>query len=152
MDYIRDVLADGNRRANEIADQTLWRGARGHGHGLLNRPASTPHHAKQGNSRSCGRHGRTLRHYRKIGLLREPERAENGYCEYTVNDLIRLLRIKTLSSLGFSLVDIAHMLDADDAAQGGSAYDDKLDELDRELASSNRTSGRTTAHRRAPQG
>ena len=23
MDYIRDVLADGNRRANEIADQTL---------------------------------------------------------------------------------------------------------------------------------
>lgn len=78
---------------------------------------------------------RTLRHYRKIGLLREPERAENGYCEYTVNDLVRLLRIKTLSSLGFSLVDIAHMLDADDAAQGGSAYDDKLDELDRELAS-----------------
>ena len=74
---------------------------------------------------------RTLRHYRKIGLLREPERAENGYCEYTVDDLIRLLRIKTLSSLGFSLVDIAHMLDADDTSQGGSAYDDKLDELDR---------------------
>ena len=77
---------------------------------------------------------RTLRHYRKIGLLREPERAENGYCEYTVDDLVRLLRIKTLSSLGFSLDDIARMLDADGAKQEGATYDEKLDELDRELA------------------
>ena len=37
---------------------------------------------------------RTLRHYRSIGLLPEPNRSDNGYCEYTLDDLLRLLRIK----------------------------------------------------------
>lgn len=78
---------------------------------------------------------RTLRHYRKIGLLHEPKRAENGYCEYAVDDLIRLLRIKTLASLGFSLEDIASMLEDEEAGGQSVTYDEKLEELDRELAS-----------------
>ena len=57
MDYIRDVLADGNRRANEIADQTLGEVREAMGMVYCNRPVSTPHHAQQGNSRSCRRHG-----------------------------------------------------------------------------------------------
>ncbi len=78
---------------------------------------------------------RTLRHYHKIGLLHEPKRAENGYCEYAVDDLIRLLRIKTLASLGFSLEDIASMLEDEEAGGQSVTYDEKLEELDRELAS-----------------
>ena len=59
---------------------------------------------------------RTLRHYRTIGLLPDPPRDENGYCSYGIEDLVRVLRIKRLASLGFSLEDIGGMLDDMDAA------------------------------------
>lgn len=72
---------------------------------------------------------RTLRHYRTIGLLPDPPRDDNGYCSYGIEDLVRVLRIKRLASLGFSLDDIKGMLDDMDAvtssvqaaAVGGSA-------------------------------
>lgn len=76
---------------------------------------------------------RALRHYRKIGLLREPSRSANGYCDYTIDDLVRLLRIKSLASLGFSLEDTASMLDQDDDSTIASPYDQKLEQLDHEL-------------------
>lgn len=76
---------------------------------------------------------RTLRHYRSIGLLPEPKRADNGYCEYALDDLLRLLRIKHLAALGFSLEDIGDMLDTLDSDDRSKATD-LLDELDRELA------------------
>lgn len=80
---------------------------------------------------------RTLRHYHAIGLLPEPPRGENGYRDYGAEDLVRLLRIKRLSSLGFSLSRIGEVLeemDANLAGDGGSSADEALDELDRELA------------------
>lgn len=81
---------------------------------------------------------RTLRHYHKLGLMPEPQRRENGYREYLVSDMARLMRIKNLSSLGFSLDRIKSMLDAEDAtAPGddrGAATRQALDELDAELA------------------
>lgn len=57
---------------------------------------------------------RTLRHYHDLGLLPEPPRSANGYRDYSALDVARVLRIKRLSSLGFSLADIAQM----DAAEG----------------------------------
>lgn len=79
---------------------------------------------------------RTLRHYHAIGLLPEPPRAENGYREYGAEGLVRLLRIKRLSALGFPLSRIGEVLDEMDAnleeASGPNA-DAALDELDREL-------------------
>jgi DNA-binding transcriptional MerR regulator len=56
---------------------------------------------------------RTIRHYHAIGLLDEPERTPNGYKQYRVPDLVRLLRIRRLTDLGMPLQDIA---DADDKA------------------------------------
>ena len=53
---------------------------------------------------------RTLRHYHAIGLLPEPPRGENGYRDYGAGNLVRLLRIKRLSSLGFSLSRISEVL------------------------------------------
>lgn len=79
---------------------------------------------------------RTLRHYHAIGLMAEPSRAENGYREYEAEDLVRLLRIKRLSALGFSLSRIGEVLDEMDAnleAASGPNADAALDELDREL-------------------
>ena len=76
---------------------------------------------------------RTLRHYRSIGLLPESERDTNGYCNYQPTDLIRLLRIKHLASLGFSLDTIGEMLASPDQVSGKNAQA-RLDELDHELA------------------
>ncbi|MBC8092606.1 MAG: MerR family transcriptional regulator, partial [Pseudonocardia sp.] len=57
---------------------------------------------------------RAVRHYHEVGLLDEPERRTNGYKEYGVAHLIRVLRIKRLTDLGFSLPRIAAMGDTDE--------------------------------------
>ncbi|GAA3654459.1 MerR family transcriptional regulator [Nonomuraea antimicrobica] len=50
---------------------------------------------------------KAIRHYHEIGLLDVPERAANGYKQYKVSHLIRLLQIKRLSDLGVPLSQIA---------------------------------------------
>lgn len=57
---------------------------------------------------------RAVRHYHEVGLLPEPERRSNGYKQYGVAHLVRVLRIKRLTDLGFSLSQIAAMGDTDD--------------------------------------
>lgn len=52
---------------------------------------------------------RAVRHYHEVGLLPEPERRSNGYKQYGVAHLVRLLRIKRLVDLGFSLARIAEL-------------------------------------------
>ena len=59
---------------------------------------------------ACGRSGTTTR----SGCSPEPERRANGYKQYGVAHLVRLLRIKRLVDLGFSLSQIAAMGDDDD--------------------------------------
>lgn len=81
---------------------------------------------------------RTLRHYHAIGLLPEPPRRENGYRAYDATHLLRLLRIRQLASLGFSLDQIGPMLNDLDAerAEGeelGAESAKLLDDLDRQL-------------------
>lgn len=53
---------------------------------------------------------KAIRHYQKIGLLREPERAENGYRLYDAQDLLRLQRIRRLQALGLSLKQVKTVL------------------------------------------
>ncbi|WP_265523431.1 MerR family transcriptional regulator [Oerskovia flava] len=80
---------------------------------------------------------RTLRHYHQVGVLEEPERGLNGYRDYDVRDLVRLLRIKRLASLGIPLDRMPALLDdsadSTDVDPAGGA-DALLEELDRELA------------------
>ncbi len=57
---------------------------------------------------------RAVRHYHEVGLLAEPERRPNGYKRYGVAHLARVLRIRRLIGLGFSLPQIATMGDADE--------------------------------------
>lgn len=80
---------------------------------------------------------RALRHYHQVGVLEEPERGPNGYRDYTVHDLIRVLRIKRLSSLGIALEQMPDLLDeretpSNDTQSGTQAL---LAQLDEELAS-----------------
>ncbi len=57
---------------------------------------------------------RAVRHYHQVGLLAEPERRSNGYKQYGVAHLVRLLRIKRLVDLGFPLLRIAELGELDD--------------------------------------
>lgn len=85
---------------------------------------------------------RSVRHYHDVGLLPEPERRSNGYKQYGVAHLVRLLRIKRLADLGFSLPQIADLGDGDEhPAEALRALDedlaaqvDRLQELRAELA------------------
>ena len=70
---------------------------------------------------------RAVRHYHEVGLLAEPERRANGYKQYGVVHLVRLLRITRLTELGFSLTQIAAMGDtAEHPEQALRALDDEL--------------------------
>tara|TARA_B100000989_G_C19532846_1_gene471132 strand:+ start:7899 stop:8687 length:789 start_codon:yes stop_codon:yes gene_type:complete len=57
---------------------------------------------------------RALHHYDEIGLLKASHRSNSGYRLYTVDDLMQLQKIKSLQQLGFSLDDIARLLQSDD--------------------------------------
>ncbi|MDG4824629.1 MerR family transcriptional regulator [Asanoa sp. WMMD1127] len=70
----------------------------------------------------------TIRHYHRLGLLDEPERRTNGYKEYGVRHLVRLLRIRRLAELGVPLSQIGAVADGADSAP------DALRRLDAELA------------------
>ena len=51
----------------------------------------------------------TIRHYHRLGLLDVPEREYNGYKQYEVRHLVRLLRIRRLVSLGVPLSQIGEV-------------------------------------------
>jgi DNA-binding transcriptional MerR regulator len=55
---------------------------------------------------------KSVRHYHDVGLLDEPERTSNGYKQYGVRHLVRLLQIGRLTDLGFSLAQIAALGDS----------------------------------------
>lgn len=57
---------------------------------------------------------RAVRHYHEVGLLAEPDRHLNGYKQYRVAHLVRVLQIKRMTDLGFSLSQVAVMGDVDD--------------------------------------
>lgn len=57
---------------------------------------------------------RTLRHYDETGLLEPSGRTEGGFRLYTERDLSRLLVIRRMKPLGFSLDEMADLLDVVD--------------------------------------
>lgn len=56
----------------------------------------------------------TVRHYHDAGLLDQPERRSNGYKQYGVPHLVRLLQIRRLRELGVPLAQIESMGRADE--------------------------------------
>ncbi|PPF45974.1 MerR family transcriptional regulator [Pseudoclavibacter sp. AY1F1] len=80
-------------------------------------------------ARRAGVTVRALRHYHQVGVLDEPPRTSNGYRQYGVHDLIRVLRIRRLAALGITLEDMPNLLD-----EHGADTPAMLDRLDAELA------------------
>lgn len=53
---------------------------------------------------------RTLRHYDEVGLLRPSGRSDGGYRLYTEEDLERLLVIRRMKPLGFTLEEMVQVM------------------------------------------
>ncbi len=70
----------------------------------------------------------TVRHYHRLGLLDEPTRRYNGYKQYGVRHLVRLLRIRRLAQLGVPLSQVGPVGAGDENAA------DALRVVDAELA------------------
>jgi DNA-binding transcriptional MerR regulator len=63
---------------------------------------------------------RTIRHYDEVGLLPASARTEGGFRVYSEDDFERLMVIKQMKPLGFSLEEMADLLRilASDDAEG----------------------------------
>ncbi len=59
---------------------------------------------------ASGCHLETIRYYERIGLLPRTARAENGYRDYTAEDVDRMRFVTRGRDLGFSLDDIRSLL------------------------------------------
>ncbi|MBB4912630.1 MerR family transcriptional regulator [Actinophytocola algeriensis] len=71
---------------------------------------------------------KTVRHYHKLGLVKEPERDSSGYRRYGSAELLRLVRVRTLAAAGVPLAEVGPLLDADPAG-----FDAALAGVERQL-------------------
>ena len=63
---------------------------------------------------------RTIRHYDEVGLLTPSGRSEGGFRLYTHDDYLRLMVIRRMKPLGFSLDEMAELLRVVDALDRGA--------------------------------
>src|SRR5690606_30357139 len=73
---------------------------------------------------------RTLRHYDEVGLVTPSDRTDAGYRLYTDVDLERILLIRRMKPLGFSLEQMGEVLAAHDALEADPADRDARAALD----------------------
>lgn len=74
---------------------------------------------------------RTLRHYDEVGLLRPSARSAGGFRLYTENDVDRLLLIRRMKPLGFTLDQMGELMSLIDslAASPNSESQARLEEF-----------------------
>ncbi len=65
-------------------------------------------------ARRAGVNVETVRYYQRIGLLREPPKPAQGYRRYPPGDVSRIHFIKRAQELGFSLKEVAELLELND--------------------------------------
>jgi DNA-binding transcriptional MerR regulator len=81
---------------------------------------------------------KAVRHYHRIGLLREPPRDSSGYRRYTAQHAIDLVKIKTLAEAGVPLARIKELL-----AASPDRFAAAIKEIDRNLQARAREVRRT---------
>lgn len=89
-------------------------------------------------SRQSGLPPKTIRYYEDIGLLM-PNRADNGYRDYSPADIHRLKFVQRSRSLGFSVDECRQLLSlygdsARESAEVKALAESKLGEIDRKIA------------------
>lgn len=83
-------------------------------------------------AQASGISAKTIRYYESIGLVPNPQRAENNYRQYAPDAIERLRFIISARSLGFSLTDIGEFLSARD--EGTLPCKRVLDSIDGRIA------------------
>lgn len=61
---------------------------------------------------------RTIRHYEETGLVTPSARSQGGFRLYTENDVARLMVVRRMKPLGFTLDQMRDLLDATDRLDG----------------------------------
>lgn len=72
---------------------------------------------------------RTLRHYDEVGLVPPSERSEGGFRLYTDADVERILLIRRMKPLGFTLQQMREVLEAAEAAAAPDASSQAIEHL-----------------------
>lgn len=80
-------------------------------------------------AQAAGTTPRTVRHYHRLGLLDEPRRLANGYREYDLADLVRLMRVRWLAGAGVPLGSVSSIVSATTDASAASDLDADLTAL-----------------------
>lgn len=66
---------------------------------------------------------RSLRHWDEVGLVRPSGRTEGGFRLYTEPDVERILLVRRMKPLGFSLEEMGRLLELADRVAAGDADD-----------------------------
>ncbi len=90
-------------------------------------------------AQASGVSAKTIRYYESIGLVPNPQRAENNYRQYAPEAVERLRFIISARSLGFSLTDIGEFLSARDEGtlpckQVLDSIEGRIADIDRRIA------------------
>ncbi|MGW0809676.1 MerR family transcriptional regulator [Nonomuraea sp. NPDC002799] len=64
---------------------------------------------------------RTIRHYDEVGLVRPSARSQGGFRLYTEADVARLMVIRRMKPLGFTLEEMGELLSITDRLDTGAA-------------------------------
>ncbi len=67
----------------------------------------------------------TVRHYDEVGLVTPSARSAGGFRLYTEADVERLLVIRRMKPLGFTLAEMRHLLDSLDVLASDDASEDR---------------------------
>lgn len=67
---------------------------------------------------------RTIRHYEETGLVIPSARSQGGFRLYTETDVARLMVVRRMKPLGFTLDQMRDLLDATDRLDAGEPLDD----------------------------
>jgi MerR family copper efflux transcriptional regulator len=89
-------------------------------------------------SEKSGLPAKTIRYYEDIGLIR-PDRRDNGYRDYSIEDMHRLKFLQRSRGLGFSVEECRQLLSLygdthRESAEVKAIAKAKLTEIDRKLA------------------
>ncbi|GAA3113614.1 MerR family transcriptional regulator [Streptosporangium carneum] len=77
---------------------------------------------------------RTIRHYDEVGLVRPSARSQGGFRLYTEADVARLMVIRRMKPLGFTLEEMGELLAVTDRLDAGGAAAPEAAERERLLA------------------
>ncbi len=90
----------------------------------------------------------TIRYYQRIGLIEEPAKPLSGYRQYSPVIINRIRFIQRAKTLGFSLAEIARLLELDDGncEQTRALAEQKLTLINEKIQSLNTMAGVLSQH------